>query len=87
MALSDAIADLQKHPPRNRGPACYAGTIIRKLRADDQAAIYATGDKIAARESTVTWVNLAQIITTETGTDLRGERLSRHCRRQCACWR
>lgn len=86
MALSDAIADLQAHPPR-RGPSCTSGVAIRTLTDADQQAIYTAGDQIAAHNSTITWRDLAKVIADETGADMYWERLSRHCRRQCACWR
>lgn len=86
MALSDAIADLQKHPPR-RGPSCTAGVAMRTLTDTDQQAIYAAADKIIAHNSTITWRDLAQVIADETGADMHWSRLSRHCRRQCTCWR
>lgn len=86
MALSDKIAELQAHPFR-RGPSCSAGVAIRTLTDDDQQAIYKAGDQIAAHDSTITWRELADVIGQEVGAEITWNKLSRHCRRQCACWR
>lgn len=86
MTLREAITDLQSHPPR-RGPSCTAGVVLRSLPLDDQQAVYAAADLIAAHNSPVTWRDLAAAIAQETGADINWARLSRHCRRMCACRR
>lgn len=81
------IASMRANPPVRRGPSCTAGAAIRTLTDEDQRAIYGAADEIAARNSALTWKDLARLVHDETGLDVNWERMSRHCRRECACRR
>ena len=87
VSLTDVIASMRANPPVRRGPACTAGAAIRTLTDEDQRAIYGAADEIAARNSALTWKDLARLVHDETGLDVNWERMSRHCRRECACRR